>query len=67
MLLPEIEHVKQRWRSMGSPYVDKWDWIDDDIRLRTPRVGLWLDTTNLTAEETVDAVIDRLDETVVSQ
>jgi hypothetical protein len=67
MLLPDFEHVKERWRSMGSPYVDTWDWIDDDIRLRTPRVGLWLDTTNLTAEETVDAVIDRLDETVVSQ
>ena len=66
MLLPEFEHVKARWRSMGSPYVDAWDWIDEEIRVRTPRVGLWLDTTNLTPNETVDAIFDRLDETTVS-
>jgi Mrp family chromosome partitioning ATPase len=31
----------------------------------TPRVGLWLDTTGLTPEATVDAILDRIDETVV--
>lgn len=66
MLLPDFEHIKERWRNMGSPYVDAWDWIDEDIRLRTPRVGLWLDTTHLTPKETVDAVFDHLDETVVN-
>ena len=63
MLLPEFESMKARWRSMGSPYVDAWEWIDDEIRLRTPRVGLWLDTTALTPDETVDAILERLDET----
>ena len=65
MLLPSFEHVKARWRAMGSPYVDSWDWIDDDIRLHTPRVGLWLDTTTLTPDETVDAILARLDDTTV--
>jgi hypothetical protein len=66
MLLPDFEHVKARWRSMGSPFVDAWDWVDDEIRNATPRVGLWIDTTRLTAEETVDVILDRLDETTVS-
>jgi hypothetical protein len=65
MLLPEFEHVKARWRAMRSPFVDAWDWIDDEIRQRTPRVGLWLDTTALTPEATVDAILARIDETVV--
>jgi hypothetical protein len=65
MLLPEFAAVKARWRSMGSPFVDQWDWIDDQIRNDTARVGLWLDTTSLGPEQTVDAILDRLDETTV--
>jgi hypothetical protein len=66
MLLPDFAHVKARWRAMGSPFVDSWDWIDDEIRLHTPRVGLWLDTTELDEDETVDAILDRFDEATVA-
>ena len=66
MLLPDFEHVKARWRAMSSPFAEAWDWIDDDIRVRTPRVGLWLDTTHLTPADAVDAIVDRLEETTVS-
>lgn len=66
MLLPDFEHVKARWRAMGSPFVDSWDWIDDEIRNDTRRVGLWLDTTSLDPEHTVDAILDRIDETTVT-
>jgi hypothetical protein len=66
MLLPELEYVKARWRAMRSPFVDQWDWIDDEIRNDTARVGLWLDTTALSPEQTVDAILDRLDETTVT-
>jgi hypothetical protein len=65
MLVPGFEHVKARWRAMDSPFVDQWDWIDTEIRERTPRVGLWLDTTSLSINETVDTVIARLDEAEV--
>jgi hypothetical protein len=65
MLLPDFEHVKARWRSMGSPFVDAWDWIDDEIRVNTARVGLWLDTTTLDPDQTVDVILDRFDETIV--
>lgn len=47
---------------MGSPFADRWDWIDDEIRHRTPRVGLWLDTTGLTPDQTVDTIVRRMDE-----
>jgi hypothetical protein len=66
MLLPDFEHVKARWRTMASPFVDEWDWIDDEIRNHTARVGLWLDTTSLEPEQTVDAILDRLDEATVT-
>jgi chloramphenicol 3-O-phosphotransferase len=66
MLLPDFEHVKERWRAMGSPFADQWDWIDDEVRTRTRRVGLWLDTTSLTPEETIDVIVERLDEARVA-
>jgi hypothetical protein len=65
MLLPRLEVMKARWTAMGSPFVDSWDWVDDEIRVRTRRVGLWLDTTTLTPEETVVAILNRLDEATV--
>jgi hypothetical protein len=65
MLVPELDHLKARWRAAGSPVTDEWDWIDEDVRLHTPHVGLWIDTTMLSAERTVDAILDRIDETIV--
>ena len=61
MLFPEFAHIKQRWADMGSPYVDKWDWIDDEIRHNTERIGLWLDTTTLSPDETITAIAAHLD------
>jgi len=66
MLLPDFELVRERWRSIGSPFVDQWQWIDTEIRTRTRRVGLWLDTTSLTPEQTVQEILRRVDETLVS-
>jgi len=66
MLAPPFEHVRQRWIDMGSPFADTWGWIDDEIRLRTKRIGLWLDTADLTPEQTADQIITRLDEATVS-
>jgi len=60
MLFPEFSHVKQRWIAMESPYAHKWDWIDEEIRDNTERIGLWLDTTNLDETETVDAIVNHL-------
>jgi hypothetical protein len=41
-----------------------WTPYDMDAQLRagTPRIGLWLDSTDLTPAQTAAAVLDRLDE-----
>jgi hypothetical protein len=67
MLLPDFELICKRWTAMGSPFADAFGWIDDEIRLLTRRIGLWLDTTSLTPSETVDAILERLDETIVNE
>ena len=52
-------------REAGRPkvaYRDGFDSIadlDGVLRLHTPRIGLWLDTSSLSAEQTVDEIVDR--------
>jgi len=65
MLLADLEVMKARWRAMASPYADAWDWIDQDIRERTPRVGLWVETASRTPEEVAQVVFERREEAVV--
>ena len=33
--------------------------MDDSLRSDTPRLGLWLDTSDLTVEQTVDTIVAR--------
>jgi hypothetical protein len=66
MLAPPFEHVRRRWIDMGSPFADTWGWIHEEIRLRTKRVGRWLDTADLTPEQIADQILTRLDEATVS-
>jgi len=62
VLLRDLEILKQEWRDMNSPFAESWDWIDEDLRENTPRVGLWLDTTNLTLTEVVEQILIHLEE-----
>jgi chloramphenicol 3-O-phosphotransferase len=39
--------------------------LDDDLRHNTPRLGLWLDNSTLSIEETVSAILARADEALV--
>jgi predicted kinase len=39
--------------------------LDHELRTNTPRVGLWLDTSALSVEETVATILARLNEAVV--
>jgi cytidylate kinase len=40
--------------------------LDRALREETPQVGLWLDSSTLTIEETVDTILERIDEAKVS-
>ncbi len=35
------------------------DSLDEVLRAQTPRIGLWLDTSDLTVEQTVDEILER--------
>jgi hypothetical protein len=65
MLVPAFEVVHERWRQIGSPFAEVFGWIDDEIRLRTRRVGLWLDTTAFSPDQTAAAILSRLHEAEV--
>lgn len=60
MLAPEFAHVKQRWIDMGSPFAHAWDWINDIVQHDTRRIGLWLDTADLSVDQCVDAILAHL-------
>lgn len=66
MLTPDYDLVRERWLAIDSPFADRWAWIDEEIRTRTRRLGLWLDSTTLTPDETVEEILGRLDEAVVT-
>jgi len=61
VLAPRPEVVRQRADSRGkvSGY-GEWtvDALDEMLRA-TPRIGLWLDTSDQSAEESVDAIVAR--------
>lgn len=66
MLLRDLDVMKDEWRSIGSPYVDSFGWLDEEIREQTPRRGLWIDTTGVSVDDTVNAVLAGLDDAVVN-
>src|SRR3954468_12715544 len=61
VLLPSVEAVAAR--EAGRRYQGYGDWTVEQLHrtfaAATPRVGIWLDTTEFTAEETVDAILAR--------
>jgi predicted kinase len=66
MLLPRKDVVRQRERQRGTELWREWEWLTESIEPTTERVGLWLDTSEQTAEETVDQIMRRAwDEAVV--
>ena len=75
VLRPSPESVERRERARATSayagWTDAGTQLIDAIRLfdgwlaETPRVGLWLDTSEMTADETVDGIIERWDEALI--
>jgi chloramphenicol 3-O-phosphotransferase len=57
MLTPELETVKEREAGRGTSLHEAWGWMDDEVRSRSRRIGLWIDSSDQTAERTVDEII----------
>jgi hypothetical protein len=59
VLMPAREVVAVRERGRDAKGYGTWsvDELYDVFEAETPRIGSWLDTSNLTPEETVDAIL----------
>lgn len=60
VLTPRPEIIEYRLGDARSQY--SVDELDHELHAFTPRRGLWLDNSDLTPNETVDAILGRLDE-----
>jgi predicted kinase len=61
-LTPRLEVIEARDAARHKQVFETWSHLDDQLRSSMPRVGLWLDTSEMTAEETVNAILDRRSE-----
>lgn len=66
VLAPDLEIAAKRDAERQFSVLDAWRHLDAEMRSDLGDVGLWLDTSALTAEETLTAVRDRRDEARLS-
>ncbi|WP_242892736.1 AAA family ATPase [Actinomadura litoris] len=61
VLAPRPEAVAARERARGKDAYDAWtvELLDRTLRTETPRLGLWLDTSDQTPEQTVEEILER--------
>jgi chloramphenicol 3-O-phosphotransferase len=61
VLVPDRETVAARERGRGKSGYGVWQIaeLDEALRERTPQIGLWLDTSNQTPDETVAEILTR--------
>jgi predicted kinase len=64
-LTPNLDVIEARDAARDKHVFETWGHLDEQLRSSMPRVGLWLDSSAITAEETVDAILSRREEAVV--
>ena len=64
VLAPAVAVVAARDEARAKDGYASWSLpeLDRGLRQETPRLGLWLDTSDLSVVETVDAIVARADE-----
>jgi cytidylate kinase len=65
-LTPSLDVVSRRDAERDKQVFDLWRHLHDELHERMDRVGFWLDTSDMSLEETVEAILDNLDEAQVS-
>jgi predicted kinase len=66
-LSPTLDVIQRRDASRHKQVFHLWSHLNDELHNWMPRVGLWLDTSDLTEDQTVDSILDHLDQAVVAQ
>ncbi len=59
MLAPNIAIVRDRERHRGTTLWREWEWLTQGVLDAAPGIGLWLDTSQQSADETVDEIMRR--------
>ena len=60
LLTPRLDVVRKRDAERQEKHVfDTWKHLDQVMRDETEQTGLWLDSSDLTAEQTVDEILAR--------
>jgi chloramphenicol 3-O-phosphotransferase len=70
VLSPDEKTIKQREETRGKTGYGVWtvSQLNQMLQIDTPKVGMWLDTSDLTPEETVEQILTRVEsEGLVSQ
>jgi len=58
-LTPSLDVVRARDAARDEHWFDVWWHLDERMRAWHEPPGLWLDTSDMTVDETVDAILDR--------
>jgi chloramphenicol 3-O-phosphotransferase len=62
---PEVIATREAAREKNGYSTWSPEELDQELHTNTPHLGLWLDTSALTVEETVETILARLDEAVI--
>lgn len=67
VLCPSPEVVAERESGRGKVGYGSWtpENLDQELRNNTPHLGLWLDTSTLSVEETVNVILVQIDEAAI--
>ncbi len=64
-LAPRLEVVRARDAGRDKNWFEVWSHLDAQMREWAPKPGLWLDTSDLSVEETVDVIVAQADEGIL--
>ena len=68
LLAPSLEEVQRRDATRSTKHVFSiWGHLDAAMRKETPDIGLWLDSSALTADETVDAILAGAERAIIAR
>lgn len=65
VLAPDLEVAAERDASREESVLDMWRHLDAELRAGLAGVGLWLDTSQMSVDDTIAAVIERQDEALL--
>lgn len=64
-LVPSLDVVRRRDETRDKQVFDLWRHLDAELRTTMPKIGLWIDTSSLTIDQTVSKIVGRFDEATI--